>query len=63
MATLTQPNLNPTNPDSLGGQPCSYCIPQPTLVCWGGQPGFLMYTSANPDLLGWSARVPIVYPI
>ena len=30
----TQPNLTPTDPSLLGGQPGSYCIPQLTLVCW-----------------------------
>merc|ERR1719334_1508090 len=40
----------------------SYCIPQPTLVSWGGQPGLLLYTPANSGFMGWSARAPIVYP-
>merc|ERR1712212_1036094 len=44
------------------GQPGSYCIPQLTLVCWGDQPGLLLYTPADPGLLGWSARTPILYP-
>ena len=39
----------------------SYCIPKLTLVHWGSQPGFLLYTQAESGLLGWSARVPIVY--
>ena len=32
------------------------------LVCWGGQPGFLLYTQANPGLLGWSARLLLYTP-
>ena len=35
---------------------------QLSLAHWGGQPGLLLYTSANSGLLGWSARVPNVYP-
>ena len=38
----------------------SYHIPQLTLVCWGGQPDFLLYTPADSGLLGWSARAPNV---
>ena len=30
----------------------SYCRPQPTLVRWGGQPRFLMYSPANSGLSG-----------
>ena len=41
---------------------CSYCIPQLNLVCWGGQPGLLLYTPANSGFMGWSARATIVYP-
>ena len=40
----------------------SFYIPQLTLVWWGGQPGLLMYTPANSGPLGWSSRVPDVYP-
>ena len=40
----------------------SYCIPQLTLVRWGGQPGFLLYTLDDSGLLGWSAKASIVYP-
>ena len=39
-----------------------YFIPQPKLVHWGGQSGFLLYTQADSGLLGWSARVSNVYP-
>ena len=38
-----------------------YCVPQPTVVCYGGQPGLLMYTLANSGLLEWSAMAPNVY--
>ena len=40
----------------------SFCIYQPNLVHWGGQPGFLLYTPADFGSLGWSARAPNVYP-
>ena len=40
----------------------SYCIPKLTLVHWGSQPGFLLYTPADSGSLGWSTRIPIVYP-
>ena len=32
------------------------------LLGLGGQPGFLLYIPADSGSLGWSARVPIVYP-
>ena len=61
MATLTQPNLTPTNPDPLGGQPDSYGIPQPTMAHWVGQPG--SYCIPQLTLVSWVvSQVPIVYP-
>ena len=41
-----------------------YCIPQPKLVCWSSQPGFLLYTPAESGSWGghWSARVSSVCP-
>merc|ERR1712212_825276 len=57
-----------TDPGSLGGQPGSYCIPQPTLVLWvvsqapivypnrlcfaGRSARFPLYTPTNPGSLG-----------
>ena len=32
-------------------------MPQPKLVCCGGQPGFLVYASAKIGLLEWSTEV------
>ena len=39
-----------------------YCIPQLNLVCWDGNPGILLYTSAKSDPLGWSSMDFIIYP-
>ena len=67
----------PTGPGSLGGQPRSYCIPQPTwfdgwsakLLLYtptdpgslGGQPG--SYCIPQPTLVRWVvSQAPIVYP-
>merc|ERR1711973_628810 len=46
---------------SLGGQPGSYCIPQPTLVCWVVSQAPIVY----PNRLwfdGWSARFLLYTP-
>ena len=79
MATLTQPNLTQpnltiTDPGSLGGQPGSYFIPQPTLVRWvvsqapivypnrlwfvGWSARFLLYTPTDSGSLGGQLRIP-----
>ena len=51
MATLTQANLTPTDPGSLGGHPGSYCIPQPTLVHWVVSQAPIVYPT-DPGSLG-----------
>ena len=51
----------PTDPGSLGGQPGSYCIPQPTLVRWVVSQAPIVY----PNRLwfaGWSARFLLYTP-
>merc|ERR1712121_315778 len=51
----------PTDSGSLGGQPGSYYIPQPTLVCWMVSQVPIVY----PNRLwfaGWSARFLLYTP-
>merc|ERR1712033_59886 len=51
----------PTDPGSLGGQPGSYCIPQPTLVHWVVSQAPIVYSN-RPWFTGCSARLPLYTP-
>ena len=46
----------PTDSGSLGGQPGSYCIPQPTLVRWVVSQAPIVYSN-RLWFVGWSARL------
>merc|ERR1711973_429774 len=51
----------PTDPCSLGGQPGSHCIPQPTLVCWMVSQAPVVYPNRS-WFVGWSARFLLYTP-
>merc|ERR1712212_185139 len=51
----------PTDSGSLGGQPGSYCIPQPTLVRWVVSQAPIVYPN-RPWFVGWSARFLLYTP-
>merc|ERR1711989_12662 len=51
----------PTDPGSLGGQPGSYCIPQPTLVRWEVSQAPIVYPN-RIWFAGWSARLLLYTP-
>ena len=51
----------PTDSGSLGGQPGSYCIPQPTLVRWVVSKAPIIYPNQK-WFAGWSARLLLYTP-
>ena len=51
----------PTTSGSLGGQPGSYCIPQPCLVRWVVSQAPIIYPN-RPWFAGWSARLLLYTP-
>ena len=50
-----------TDSGSLGGQPGSYCIPQPTLVCWVVSQVPIVYPNQLWFVV-WSARILLYTP-
>merc|ERR1711872_26965 len=51
----------PTDSGSLGGQPGSYYIPQPTLVHWVVSQASIVYPN-RLWFVGWSARLLLYTP-